>query len=319
MKPQDIQIIQSVLEAIKEPIKVTEIYDKAKELFEKGEIENMFDYGGETPDRTASSYIYTALNKGEELPFLKTQEKPVLIALKDAANDPVLNIEKPGVSSVKIAHNKIMHERDLHPFLTYMAIHNENLKCYTKTIFHEESLKSPKGTDRWLYPDMVGVRFLHAEWPNENLIAFSKKFDTLPVKLVSFELKKEISVNNCRECYFQAISNSSWANEGYLVGHHIDTHNPKLMDLLKRLHASFGIGVIDLRTDEDKSAILLNAKYKEKIDYTVASELSEKNPKFSGFLKSVVDYDPKNQNRYKDEFDEVKKKEELYPNPSLSF
>lgn len=72
-------------------------------------------------------------------------------------------------------------------------------------------------------------------------------------------------MNNCRECYFQAISNSSWANEGYLVGRHIDTHNPQLMDLLKRLHASFGIGVIDLRTDEDKSAILLNAKYKERL------------------------------------------------------
>ncbi|GAA8554009.1 COG2958 family protein [Helicobacter pylori] len=316
MKPQDIEIVQSVLE-ITGPIKVTEVYDKAKELFEKGEITNMFDYGGNTPDRSVSAFIYTALNKGEELPFLKAQEKPVLIALKDAANDPVLNIEKPGVSSVKIAHNKIMHERDLHPFLTYMAFFNENLKCYTKTIFHEESSKSPKGMDRWLYPDMVGVRFLHAEWSNENLIAFSKKFDILPVKLVSFELKKEISVNNCRKCYFQAISNSS--NEGYLVGHHIDTHNPKLMDLLKRLHASFGIGVIDLRTDEDKSAILLNAKYKEKIDYTVASELSAKNEKFSGFLKSVVDYDPNHQHRYKDEFDEVKKKEELYPNPSLSF
>ncbi|GAA8161252.1 hypothetical protein NP0155_00440 [Helicobacter pylori] len=207
----------------------------------------------------------------------------------------------------------------MHPFLTYMAINNENLKCYTKTIFHEESSKSPKGMDRWLYPDMVGVRFLHAELSNENLIAFSKKFDTLPVKLVSFELKKEISVHNCRECYFQAISNSSWANEGYLVGHHINTHDSKLMDLLKRLHASFGIGVIDLRTDEDKSAILLNAKYKEKIDYTMAQELSAKNEKFSGFLKSVVDYDPNHQHRYKDEFDEVKKKEELYPNPSLSF
>lgn len=124
-------------------------------------------------------------------------------------------------------------------------------------------------------------------------------------------------MHNCRECYFQAISNSS--NEGYLVGHHIDTHNPQLMDLLKRLHASFGIGVIDLRTDADKSAILLNAKYKEKIDYTVASELSAKNEKFSGFLKSVVDYDPNYPQRYKDEFDEVKKKEELYPNSSLSF
>ncbi|MFP6112093.1 HrgA protein [Helicobacter pylori] len=314
MKPQDIEIIQSVLEAIKEPIKVTEIYDKAKEFFEKGEVTNMFDYGGETPHQSVSAPIYTALKKGEELPFFKVQENPILIALKGAAKEPVLNIEKPGVSSAKITH-----ERDLHPFLTYMAIHNENLKCYTKTIFHEESSKSPKGMDRWLYPDMVGVRFLHAELSNENLIAFSKKFDTLPVKLVSFELKKEISVHNCRECYFQAISNSSWANEGYLVGRHIDTQNSKLMDLLKRLHASFGIGVIDLRTNEDKSAILLNAKYKEKIDYTVASELSAKNEKFSGFLKSVVDYDPAHSYRYKDEFDEVKKKEELYPNPSLSF
>ncbi len=313
MKPQDIEIVQSVLE-ITGPIKVTEIYDRAKELFEKGEITNMFDCGGKTPHQSVSSYIYTALNKGEELPFKKAREKPTLIALKSAVKEPVLNIEKPGVSSAKIAHNKIMHERDLHPFLTYMAFHNENLKCYTKTIFHEESSKSIKGMDRWLYPDMVGVRFLHAEWSNENLIAFSKKFDTLPVKLVSFELKKEISVHNCRECYFQAISNSSWANEGYLVGRHIDTHNPQLMDLLKRLHASFGIGVIDLRTDEDKSAILLNAKYKEKIDYTMTQELSEKNKKFSGFLKSVVDYDPAHSYRYKDEFDEVKKKEELYPN-----
>ncbi|WQY58700.1 COG2958 family protein [Helicobacter pylori] len=312
MKPRDIEIIQSVLEAIKEPIKVTEIYDKAKELFEKGEITNMFDCGGKTPHQSVSSYIYTALSKGEELPFFKVREKPTLIALKSAAKEPVLNTEKISTPIAKIAH-----ERDLHPFLTYMAFHNENLKCYTKTIFHEESSKSPKGMDRWLYPDMVGVRFLHAEWSNENLIAFSKKFDTLPVKLVSFELKKEISVNNCRECYFQAISNSS--NEGYLVGRHIDTHNPQLMDLLKRLHASFGIGVIDLRTDADKSAILLNAKYKEKIDYTVALELSEKNEKFSGFLKSVVDYDPNHPQRYKDEFDEVKKKEELYPNPSLSF
>ncbi len=180
MKPRDIGIVQSVLEIIKEPIKVTEIYHKAQELFEKGEIENMFDYGGETPHQSVSSYIYTALNKGEELPFKKVQEKPTLIALKSAAKELVLNIQKSSAPSAKIAH-----ERGLHPFLTYMAINNENLKCYTKTIFHEESSKSPKGMDRWLYPDMVGVRFLHAEWSNENLIAFSKKFDTLPVKVLN--------------------------------------------------------------------------------------------------------------------------------------
>lgn len=180
MKPRDIEIIQSVLEAIKEPIKVTEIYHKAKELFEKGEIESMFDYGGNTPDQSVSASIYTALNKGEDLPFLKVQEKPVLIALKDVAKEPVLNAQKSSIPGVKI-----VHERNLHPFLTYMACYNENLKCYTKTIFHEGSSKSPKGMDRWLYPDMVGVRFLHAEWSNENLIAFSKKFDTLPVKALN--------------------------------------------------------------------------------------------------------------------------------------
>ncbi len=138
MKPRDIEIVQSVLEAVKKPIKVTEIYDKAKELFSEGKIENMFDCGGKTPHQSVSSYIYTALNKGEELPFKKVQEKPVLIALKGAAKEPVLNTEKPSTPSVKI-----VHERDLHPFLTYMAINNENLKCYTKTIFHEESVKSP--------------------------------------------------------------------------------------------------------------------------------------------------------------------------------
>ncbi len=180
MKPQDIGIIQSVLEIIKEPIKVTEIYHKAKELFEKGEIESMFDYGGNTPNQSVSATIYTALNKGEELPFLKVQEKPVLIALKSTTKEPVLIAQKSSAPSVKIAH-----ERDLHPFLTYMTFFNENLKCYTKTIFHEGSLKSPKGMDRWLYPDMVGVRFLHAELSNENLIAFSKKFDTLPVKALN--------------------------------------------------------------------------------------------------------------------------------------
>ncbi|WQZ04132.1 hypothetical protein KVL85_01855 [Helicobacter pylori] len=117
MKPRDIKIMQSVLEVIKEPIKVTEIYDKAKELFEKGEIESMFDYGGNTPDQSVSAVIYTALNKGEDLPFKKAQEKPALIALKGVAKEPVLSAQKPSAPNAKIVHNKIAHERDLHSFL----------------------------------------------------------------------------------------------------------------------------------------------------------------------------------------------------------
>ncbi len=73
MKPQDIEIVQSVLENTG-PIKPTEVYDRVKELFEKGEIENMFDCGGETPHQSVSASIYTALNKGEELPFLRCKK-----------------------------------------------------------------------------------------------------------------------------------------------------------------------------------------------------------------------------------------------------
>ncbi|AFI05375.1 HrgA like protein [Helicobacter cetorum] len=311
MKKLDIEIIQSVLEIIKEPISPNHIYFKAKELFKEGKIESMFDCGGRTPWASISAYIYEALKKGDDLPFVKVQDKPkILIALKQTKTK-----EQASNKNFNEPTKTIKHERDLHPFLTYMAYHNENLKCYTKTIFHEESLKSAKGVDRWLYPDMVGVRFLYAELSNENLIAFSKKFDTLPIKLVSFELKREISVSNCRECYFQAISNSSWANEGYLVSCEIDTQNSELMSLLKRLHASFGIGVINLRIDNiENSSILLNAKYKEQIDYNVALELSKKNANFSGFLKSIVDFDPNNQHRFKQEFDPIKEKNGLHSN-----
>ena len=36
-------------------------------------------------------------------------------------------------------------------------------------------------------------------------------------KLWSFEAKLLINRSNVRECFFQAVSNSSWANFGYLV------------------------------------------------------------------------------------------------------
>ncbi|GAA9026439.1 hypothetical protein HpHA123_09190 [Helicobacter pylori] len=37
---------------------------------------HMFDCGGETPHQSVSASIYTALSKGEELPFCKVQKTP---------------------------------------------------------------------------------------------------------------------------------------------------------------------------------------------------------------------------------------------------
>ncbi|MBO7554541.1 MAG: hypothetical protein J6T41_01015, partial [Neisseriaceae bacterium] len=128
-------------------------------------------------------------------------------------------------------------------------------------------------------------------------------------KIYSFELKKELTVANFRECYFQAVSNSSWANEGYLVAADIDED---LLELIKRSNQSFGIGVIRLNIEEPaQSEILVSAQFKPKLDYIVMNELSAKNPNFQDFLKTIHEYDHKNKGRYEKEFDKVLNEKEM--------
>lgn len=57
--------------------------------------------------------------------------------------------------------------------------------------------------------------------------------------------------------------------------------------------------------------ILSPAKFKEKLDYSVISELADKNPNFAQFLKTVTDFEPQYPNRFKSEFDKVFSNEEL--------
>ena len=188
---------------------------------------------------------------------------------------------------------------------------NENFYTRSKTIFHEKSKNSSKGTDKWLYPDIVGVNFEYDDFDNA-VSQFVSRYDKLPIKIYSFELKKELTVANFRECYFQAVSNSSWANEGYLVAADIDTTDEELTNLMKRSNQSFGIGIIHLNIEEPaRSEILLSAQFKQKLDYTVMNELSDKNPNFKDFLKTIHDFDPKQEHRYKGEFDKVLNEEEM--------
>jgi hypothetical protein len=73
----------------------------------------------------------------------------------------------------------------------------------------------------------------------------------------SFELKKSLSFGNLREAFFQAVSNSSWANEGYLVAAEISQDEDFLSEL-RRLSSSFGIGVVQL-ADSDESGHLFQS------------------------------------------------------------
>ncbi|MFA4807210.1 hypothetical protein VQW79_01425, partial [Helicobacter pylori] len=103
-------------------------------------------------------------------------------------------------------------------------------------------------------------------------------------KLFSFELKKELSLSNLKESYFQAVSNSTWANEGYLVVFNIDD---EVLNELRRLNQSFGIGVIKLESEISNSKILLPAKERE-IDIPTLNMLVKQSPKdFKPFMEKI--------------------------------
>ena len=93
-----------------------------------------------------------------------------------------------------------------------------------------------------------------------------------------------------REAFFQAVSNSSWAHEGFLVAARFDG-SPEFSDELERLCAAFGIGAIELSlTDpESTSTIRIPAKPRVELDWATVDKLAEMNPDFATFLKNVTD------------------------------
>jgi hypothetical protein len=114
------------------------------------------------------------------------------------------------------------------------------------------------------HPDMVGFYSPVEDW-NDKLLEFNKATDRTAIRLYAFELKKHIDRGSYRENFFQAVSNSSWANEGYLVACSFQQQDDLLSEL-ERLSASFGIGIITFDLDDiDSSKVLFPARTKETI------------------------------------------------------
>ncbi len=182
------------------------------------------------------------------------------------------------------------NERDLHKLLVKFLYENPDFNLQCKTIYHEKCKKDKKGKGEWNYPDIVGVYFpqndRHKNYKIETL-EFLQHTGQNSYKLFSFELKKELSFSNLKASYFQAVSNSSWANEGYLVVFNIDDEVLNELNELRRLNQSFGIGVIKLESEISNSKILLPAKERE-IDMQTLNMLIDDNPEdFKPFIKDI--------------------------------
>ncbi len=133
-------------------------------------------------------------------------------------------------SNTKDKRKEGFTERDLHPSL-HILLHNLQFSrgkaILTKTIYHEASKKN--GLSEWIHPDMVGVYIPIDDW-NSEIIELNNISNSNAITLYSFELKKSIDRSNYREYFFQAVSNSSWANEGYLVAGNIRDDDELLMN-----------------------------------------------------------------------------------------
>lgn len=107
-------------------------------------------------------------------------------------------------------------------------------------------------------------------------------------EIYSFEMKKKVTFSNLREYYFQAVSNSSWANEGYLVALEYD-EDESFMSEVKRLNNAFGIGIIQLNAQNiSQSEVLFSAKRKSSLDWDTIDRLVE-NSDFKDFIEEIKD------------------------------
>lgn len=180
------------------------------------------------------------------------------------------------------------NERALHPLLATFVMRDPRFKCYTKTIRQETSKKNEKNSDKWSHPDVVGIYFPFNNYAQETIKLIETLRDSL-YKVYSFEMKWELDLTNLREYYFQAVSNSSWAHEGYIVAAKI-SDKPEFKEDLSRLVNAFGIGVIRLNVNKiDQSEVLYPAKTKEHLDWTTVDRLVKliENKDFKRFVADI--------------------------------
>ena len=151
-----------------------------------------------------------------------------------------------------------------------------------KTIFHERTLKKVDSALVWVHPDIVGVEIERFE--NKSTLSILKAVDpSESIKIYSFELKRSIdSDNQLKQYFFQTLSNSSWANYGYLVAYEI---SESLHEEMRRLNEAFGIGIIKM--DAREIQVLFPAR-ERKLDYNAIEKLNSINIDFEEFVFHVA-------------------------------
>lgn len=273
-----LELAHKILQEENKPLSVEEMWQFA---IREG-YDTLLGSNGKTPERTLGARIYVDMQNNIDSIFDKVSTRPTRFALKNRKvieSDNVVTVIND--YSKNISKNDFL-EKDLHPLLSYFA--SVHLKVYTKTIRHHTSDKKEFG--EWVHPDIVGCYFPLEDW-QPDVFELSTVVGNTSLRFYSFELKRELNLSNLRESFFQTVSNSSWANESYLVAAYVSA-NEDFRDELRRLSTSFGIGVIVLDINEpDASQIIYPALRKDNLDWDMLNKLSSMNNDFKSFLKRI--------------------------------
>ncbi|MGD0815189.1 MAG: HTH domain-containing protein [Verrucomicrobiota bacterium] len=272
-----LELAKRVLEEEKKPLSVDEVWKLAKS---KG-LDQLLRGQGKTPWATLGALLHVNVRDRKDTVFATVGARPKRFYLKgELGKSQLQSLESGQIEPQTITKSLDYFEKDLHPFLAYYA--NLYLKAYTKTIHHSRSDKRQFG--EWIHPDMVGCCF--PDWERE-VIEFGSRIGNVAIKMFSFELKKELTFDNLRESFFQTVSNSTWAHEGYLVAAEVLSDEDFRAEL-QRLSISFGIGIIQLSLDDPNSSeILFPARTRENLDLESINKLTAMNPDFKEFLSRI--------------------------------
>ncbi len=274
------ELAKRVLENVGKPMTAGEIWQHA----EQTGIASLLQSTGKTPEASLGARLYTDVQKPSSA-FVKLGSRPAKFLVKSLAGSIPDLQQQVAAQPSPLVVQKTYAERELHPLLVWFADGTFGAHC--RTIFHEKSLKKGEKQNQWIHPDIVGFALTTQDWTHE-VVQLVQNSGALPARLYSFEVKISLDFPTLREYFFQAVSNSSWAHEGYLAAVDIDD-DPDFRAELTRLSQSFGIGVIQLNTSEPlDSSVLLAAREKSEIDWQTVDRIAALNPDFKDFVNSVA-------------------------------
>ncbi|KMN51581.1 HrgA protein [Chromobacterium violaceum] len=202
----------------------------------------------------------------------------------DAAAETVIEEDE---DDSPMAEQADLSEHQLYPLL--MQYLQTELSLYGLRVDEKRSRNQRgSGGNHWLHPDLVAMQPVAKDW-HELVRSCVLHGGGQSVRLWAFEVKKELTRGNVRKYFFQAVSNSSWANEGYLVCTGIVGKDTE--DELRMLSALHGIGVIVLdSSNPSESEIVVPARARQDVDWQSVHRLVEENEDMREFVELVSTY-----------------------------